>query len=238
MRIFVVLFLSIFYLNNLVSLQYENAYEYLDRLAIEANTDKSSNYHNYTAIYAKYFDQIKNDPIKFLEIGIYQGNSVKLWENYFKNADLHFFDITFGAVQYFSKRSSYYLVNQENPEDLLSFIRLFGGDFDVIIDDGGHTMQQQIVSFQTLFPFVKSGGIYVIEDLHTSYWSHFGGGGHENTTIAFLKNLVDDVNFVGNSTTKARHIHLDPAFEQTLNIYQRDIESIHFYDSVAIILKR
>jgi len=68
------------------------------------------------------------------------------------------------------------------------------GTFDVIIDDGGHTMNQQITSFNNLLPKVKSGGIYVIEDLLTSYMGGFGGGYLRNsTTIEFIKKLVDNI---------------------------------------------
>jgi hypothetical protein len=68
------------------------------------------------------------------------------------------------------------------------------GTFDVIIDDGGHSMNQQITSFTNLLPKVKSGGIYVIEDLLTSYMDGYGGGYLRNsTTIEFIKKLVDNI---------------------------------------------
>ncbi len=212
-------------------------YRHLDGLALQSGADKASNYHNYTEVYAQYFAPFKERPIKFLEIGIFQGNSVKLWESYFAQADLHFIDITFAAVQYFSKRSHYHLANQENPLDLEIVAREAGGNFDIILDDGGHTMNMQIVSFQTLFPHLKSGGMYIIEDLHTSYWPSHGGGG-DKTTISFLKGLIDELNFVGNHTTRASHRNLEPSLLNSLSQYQREIASIHFYDSLAIIIKR
>lgn len=213
-------------------------YKYLDDLALKAGADKGSNFHNYTEVYAQYFSSLKDKPIKFLEIGIDRANSVKLWEAYFPNADLHFMDITFQNVQYFSTRSKYHLANQESAEDLARFIQEAGGAFDIILDDGGHTMNQQITSFRHLFPHVKSGGMYIIEDLHTSYWKSFGGGKHRHTTVAFLKSLIDDVNFVGAQTSRASHLNIDPAAINGMNIYREQILSIHFYDSVAIIIKR
>jgi hypothetical protein len=67
--------------------------------------------------------------------------------------------------------------------------------FDVVIDDGGHSMDQQITSIRTLLPAVRDNGLYVIEDLLSSYHHAYGGGpiGLTNTTIALLKQLVDDV---------------------------------------------
>ena len=216
----------------------KDEYQYLDKLALAAGADKASSYHNYTEIYARYFAPLREQPIKFLEIGISKGNSVKLWESYFKCAELHFIDITLQNAEYHSLKSQYHIVDQESPQEIELFVQKTGGQFDVILDDGGHTMEQQIVSFKCLFPHVKSGGLYIIEDLHTSYWSQFGGGSHEGTTIAFLKGLIDDVNFVGAMTGRASHLYIDPSVSNELTPYKSQIGSIHFYDSVAIILKR
>jgi hypothetical protein len=217
--------------------------ETLNELALKAHADKASDYHNYTAIYARYFDSLREQPIKFLEIGICKGNSVKLWEEYFFSAEMHFIDITLDNVEYFSKRAQYHVANQESPQDLQKFITETGGNFDVIIDDGGHTMNQQIISFQHLFPHVKSGGMYIIEDLHTSYWPGWGKmekirGLVTLTTIEYLKSLIDEVNFVGYRTGCASHQKIDPSIQAEMNIYRESIESIHFYDSMAIITKR
>ncbi len=215
-----------------------NEYQTLDALALEAGADKSSNYHNYTQVYYKYFAPLRAQPIKFLEIGIYKGNSVKLWENYFPNAELHFIDITLDFVEYFSKRSQYHLGNQASPADLSRIMRASGGEFDVILDDGGHHMDQQIMSFQVLFPHVKSGGMYIIEDLHTSYWEGWNAARYPISAVNFLKGLIDELNFVGQRTARASHLKIDPSIAGELNPYREQIESIHFYDSIAIIIKR
>ncbi len=216
----------------------QEAYRSLDELGLQCGTDKASSLHNYTKIYSRYFAPLKDKPIKFLEIGIYQGASVKMWESYFKQATLHFIDISLKHVQYYSKRSRYHVLDQSKPRDLLKLIRKVGGDFDIIIDDGGHTMEQQITSFQHLFPHVKSGGMYIIEDLHTSYWENYGGGDHSHTTVAFLKNLIDDVNYVGATTSCASHANIPSEVVADMTLYRKEIESIHFYDSLAIIFKR
>lgn len=213
-------------------------YRALDNLAVNAGADKGSNGHNYTQVYASYFSPIKNKPIKFLEIGIYKGASVRLWENYFENAELHFMDISLALVEYVSPRSHYHVIDQENEGDLGRFIEQTGGEFDVIIDDGGHTMRQQITSFCALFPHVQSGGMYIIEDLHTSYWDGWGQECSPMTTIEFLKRLVDDINTVGARSGRASHLNIDPALRQSLTLYQESILAIHFYDSLAIIIKR
>jgi hypothetical protein len=234
MKLYFFIIISLY--SNLFSFNQEE-YDKLDQLALLSGADKGSNYHNYTAIYSQHFCNLRHEPIKFLEIGIYTGKSVAMWENYFTNAELHFMDITFERVQYFSPRSKYHLLDQQDRAALKHFAHQVG-QFDIILDDGGHTMEQQISSFVSLFPHVKKGGMYIIEDLHTSYWPAFGGGNHSGTTIEFLKKLIDDVNYVGNKTCRASHETQDPTFMKNLNNFQKDIESLNFYDSVVIIKKR
>lgn len=233
----------------LTTIVHADDYREMDNLALHFDSNrasgKGSNWHNYTEIYSRYFAPLKDKPIKFFEIGIFEGNGVMMWEQYFKNAELHFMDITYSYAKYFSTRSHYHLGDQANAKDLLSIMNTTGGDFDIMIDDGGHTMVQQLVSFITLFPYVKSGGMYIIEDLHTSYWKDYGGGGSyehpkagPGTFINFLKTLIDDVNFVGARTLCADHNKIPADIEKDLDIYKKQIFSMHFYDSMCFILKR
>lgn len=214
----------------------------LDELAITYGTDKSSQAHGYTATYEKYFAPLREKSIKFLEIGFWRGYSAHMWEDYFSNAQLFFIDINKDALSYLKNftRSNLFIVNQEDPIALMNFIQMVGGDFDIIIDDGGHTMNQQITSFKTLFPFLKRGGIYVIEDLHTSY--RFGPNSlvteGQETTVEFLQNLVDCVNKIGAQTGYAAFNKCSPAVLKQLSEYEKHIESIHFYTSLCFIIKR
>lgn len=220
-------------------------YEYLDQLALAAGTDKSSAFHNYTKVYADFFGPVRNEPLVFLELGIYKGNSVKLWESYFPNATLYFIDNTPSYIEYFSRRSHYHFMDQTDWYTLHAFARSVGGEFDIILDDCGHTMVGQIGSFQTFFPYIKSGGLYVIEDLHTSYWQHYGGGGTvqepksgPGTCVYYLQSLVDELNYSGAKTECADDAKVPQSLRQTLNYWQDQIESIHFYKSVCIIRKK
>ncbi len=113
-------------------------------------------------------------------------------------------------------------------------------------------MKQQITSFKVLFPHLKSGGIYVIEDLHTSYWKLYGGSGshprqwgdignpitNKSTAITFLQNLVHNINFYGAKIGRANYENCPDKIKSSLNFYQKTIESIHFYCSLCFIIKR
>jgi len=223
----------------------EKAYLEMDKIALEAGTDKSSAIHNYTKVYSHYFNSIKDKNFKFLEVGIYKGNSVKFWEKYFTKADLNFIDITSENLEYTSERSKYFYLDQSNKLQLTDFIKESGSNFDIIIEDGGHTMEQQLVSFAMLFPTVKSGGLYIVEDLHTSYWIEYGGSGdrvepksNKNSMTEFLKSLTDEVNFVGSKTNAADFDKISPELKSQLTYCQKNIQSIHFYDSLCFIFKR
>jgi len=222
----------------------QKKYESMNAIGLEAGTDKSSSFHNYTQVYSQYLDHLRNDTIRFLEIGIYKGASVKMWEKYLPNADRHFIDITSEFIEYYSPHSKYHFFSQTDVPALTALANSLG-QFDVIIDDGGHTMEQQKISFETLFPFVKSGGIYIIEDLHTSYWKEYGGAGSPErprsgsiTTTAFLQRLVDSVNFVGAASRCADFNKAPDSVLSRASYYQKHIYSMHFYDSVCVIIKR
>lgn len=102
-------------------------------------------------------------------------------------------------------------------------------DLDILIDDGGHTMKQQIVTFEILYDKIKDHGIYLCEDNHTSYWYPFGGGmKRKGTYIEYIKNLIDVMHlwYAGKNTFIKKHQ------------YKEKIYSIHIYDSIVVIEKR
>jgi len=136
-------------------------------LLAEDKTDKGPTSHNFTEIYEHIFFPIKNDPIKICEIGIYKGGSLILWQEYFPNATIFGIDIE-DNHSLNSKRIKTFIADQSNRDQLKQFIEKYSGDYTIILDDGGHTMEQQQTSFGYLFKYVTPGGYYIIEDVHTS----------------------------------------------------------------------
>lgn len=216
----------------------------LDKFAIKSGTDKSSKFHYYTDIYEGYLSHLQQKAIKFLEIGIYEGASVKMWEDYFPKAELHFIDNNPSIIKYHSKRSNYHFLNQASRGELLNFVNDTGGDFDIIVDDGGHRIDQQIISFQMLFPHLKSGGLYIIEDIFTSYLERYGGEGSKlepqsgpKTTIAFFKFLIDELNYIPSMTGCSDEKKAPEWITQGLSYYQKAVKSLHFHRGLGIIEK-
>ena len=105
--------------------------------------------------------------------------------------------------------------------------------FEIILDDGGHSYKQQIVSFETYFPRLTPGGMYFIEDLHTSYRPGSVWDDYYTTCVNYFKNMVDKVNLNGKSFTGYKEI-----YNQPLDYYERNIDFIHFYKSVVVTGKK
>jgi hypothetical protein len=216
----------------------------LDQLAIRYGTDKSSQWHDYAKRYEKYFAPYKDRSIKFLEIGLAMGYSAHMWEHYFSKAQLHFIESDKKFLDIYqsldSSRSHCYLLDQANENDLLHFINHVGGEFDIILDDGGHQMDQQIISFRMLFPTLKSGGMYIIEDLATSFTAtgSYKPESMPGSTVFFLKQLIDEINAFTIKPAGLPYFCADYKRYNDLSYYQKHIESIHFYNCMVVIIKR
>jgi demethylmacrocin O-methyltransferase len=161
--------------------------------AAAKSTDKGPSQHNYTELYERLFFQWKNDPIKIFEIGVAEGGSLEMWQAYFPKARIFAIDIL-DTSRFNNARVTTLIADQANREQLQAAIAASGGDIDVLIDDGGHTMEQQQVSLGFLFKHVRPGGYYVIEDVHTSLpalWKGYGvARDGANTTLRMIENFV------------------------------------------------
>jgi hypothetical protein len=116
--------------------------------------------------------------------------------------------------------------DQAKVDDLYKLLNIAGKDFDVMIDDGGHTMIQQFTSFKYLFPAVKIGGLYFLEDLHTSYWDQYGGGlKKEGTMIEHIKTMIDGMYM---------NMHHKDVGEPNVDV----IESIHCMHELCVFEKK
>ena len=152
------------------------SYEKLVSLGRQHGTDKATS-HNYLQIYAKIFERYNaQKEIKFLEIGAGDiGASHKMWRDYFPEAQIFCFDpfhlpgqketLQEELIQHGVK---VFQGNQLVREDLKKFLDIYGGDFDVIIDDAAHMPDAIQISLGCLFPFLKNGGLYIVEDLITA----------------------------------------------------------------------
>lgn len=175
----------------------------LDKLAIWHGTDKSSSGHNYTKYYEMFFGPFKKlEPmINLLEIGIDKGDSLKMWADYFPSGRIHGIDIR-GDYEYLKKWAhehgcyiETHVVDHSKKGELIVFGESFDQYFDIIIEDGSHMSADSILTFETLFPYLKHGGYYVIEDMLCDYDDRWNKG---VSSIDRVKQMVSEVNMSGN----------------------------------------
>lgn len=194
----------------------------LTHIGMKWNTDKSWS-HFFTEFYNDYFQSFKYKELNILEIGIYQGASLKMLEEYFPKATIHSIDINkdYMNKKYGERIKTYYC----SQEDSKTFNGLFKDTkFDIIIDDGSHQTNHQLISLGFMFKYLKENGLYVLEDLHTSY-----NKGYCNTRISALKVLED---FTQNSKISSEVIS-----KENLDYLEKNIEKIDIFHKTSNNLK-
>lgn len=183
----------------------------------------------YMDAYEDHFAKVRLKVKTVMEIGVQEGGSLKMWRDYFPGANIVGIDITPDCLRFKESRIDVIMGDQSDKIFLAEFAK--DHRFDIIVDDGGHKMKHQLRSFNHLWPIVNPGGWYVIEDLYTSYWPKWDGKPMErdNTTIAFLKTLIDEINWRAMVHPRALQ-------------YKREwkpigIKSLHFYPGIVFIEK-
>jgi demethylmacrocin O-methyltransferase len=206
----------------------------LTKLADIHKTDKSR-YHFYTQHYQKHFQKYQFKRFNFLEIGVggYEnplsgGESLRMWKSFFPFAKIFSVDI-FDKSFLQEKRIKIFKGSQVDT-DFLNSVCIDAGVFDLIVDDGSHLNEHVIKSFEFLFPKLKSGGIYVVEDTQTSYWEEYGGSStnlnQQGTIYTYFKSLIDSLNneeFILKNYQKS--------------YFDKHIISMHFYHNMIFIFK-
>ncbi|WP_334895513.1 hypothetical protein [Nostoc sp.] len=229
----------------------------LKKLALFYSTKwgDESGEHLYAQHYEKHFAHLRNKQLKILEIGIggYDdpsegGSSLKLWKTYFPNSMIYGIDIV--DKKAFEEDRIKIFQGSQDDEHFLKNVIAETGELDIIIDDGSHINQHVIKSFKTLFPALKDGGIYIVEDTHTSYWPslvgerwfNFGKGNvyleslanvggsldlnNPQTSINFFKRLIDGLN---------HEEFLFPGYVPSY--FDTHIVAMHFYHNLVILYK-
>lgn len=211
----------------------------LDEIGKGYRTDKSSPYHNYLNIYENYFAPLRDKQIVLLELGVgdiksfnREGESLLMWRDYFINGKCY------GVDKDPKELSGTFVCDQTDEQGLNNVIRIISNP-NIIIDDCSHVHKNTIRSFEILFPFLKSGGLYCIEDTVTSYWPGWEGSEEffhydsieRPTIMSYMLHLCHCINL------KKQHT-FNPARNIDISDWIKSIESIHFHYSQIIIKKK
>lgn len=153
---------------------------------------RSIKHSTYFESYDHFFSKYRSKNITFVEIGVLGGGSLFMWRDYFgPNARIIGVDLNPNAKKWEAEGFEIYIGSQSDTEFWEGFIENVGL-IDVVLDDGGHTYEQQIITTEALLKSMKNGGIIVIEDTHTSYMDRFGP--KSKSFIEYTKKLIDRVN--------------------------------------------
>lgn len=174
----------------------------LDLLAALYGTDKFGE-HEYTPVYASLMRASRRKAVRLLEIGVggyagaLGGESLRMWASYFRRGRIFGVDL-FDKTALSAGRVQVFQCSQVDAPKLTELAKAHG-PFDFILDDGSHLNAHQIETFGILWPHLKDGGTYIVEDVQTSYWPAYGGGslgtpGYERSCMRWFKELADSVN--------------------------------------------
>jgi len=183
---------------------------------------------NYFEVYDRHFSRFRNKEIVIMEVGVYHGGSLQMWKDYFgPKATIIGIDINPDCKKFEEEKIKIFIGSQDDV-NFLQKLKQQVPKVDVLIDDGGHMMHQQIITFEEMFSHIAKDGVYLCEDVHTSYHEDFGGGyNKKDTFIEYTKKLIDQLNAW----------HSKNQQELDVNEFTLTAKSMHFYDSIVVVEK-
>lgn len=177
-------------------------------------------WEHYFDIYHTHFNKFVNKEVKILEIGIYSGGSLSMWKSYFgDNCKVFGIDIEESCKVYENDYTSIFTGDQEDRTFWKTFFNEVGS-VDIVIDDGGHTTEQQRITFEETLQMINPGGVYLCEDVHRQ----------GNRFAEYSASFIHELN-------KIKHNPKSQILDSDVSNFQSSIKSIHFYPYVFVVEK-
>src|SRR6266542_5372666 len=218
--------------------------ETLERLYAVHVGKVSDRWSLYFNEYDRILDAYRNKPVCLLEIGIQNGGSLEIWSKYFPNAQKLVgcdIDPKCARLRYEDPRIAV-VAGDANSDAAQAVVLGHAPAFDVIIDDGSHRSRDIVKSFARYFPNLADDGVFIVEDLHCSYWEDYEGGLFDPfSAITFFKRLADVVSHEHWGIEKARADILSGFFAKYGSQIDEDalqhVHSVEFINSMCVICK-
>lgn len=199
----------------------------------EHSSDKWEPYFEVYERHLKHLVHRPAAPINFVEVGVQKGGSLDMWRGFFgDNCQITGIDVDpeCAKLQYSHPKTRVVIGDQGDPAFWDQFLST-NKDIDIFIDDGGHYMDQQILTFEKVFPAMPVGSVFICEDTHTSYMPHNGGGLNRiGTFIEYAKKYVDVLHCRGWQESYTTDL-------ESPSVIGKDLTSVHFYDSMVVFEK-
>lgn len=183
---------------------------------------------HYIEVYDKWFNKYRGKEVFVLEIGVSQGGSIELWKKYFGDK-LHYYGVDINPrCKELEEENVKIFIGEQEDRNFWKKLKAELPRLDILIDDGGHTMLQQIVTFEEMYNHVNDDGIYLCEDTQTSYMYAYHGGYKKSTSfIEYSKNFIDQLHAW----------HSEDKSKLSVNNLSKSSYGIHFYTGMVIIEK-
>lgn len=198
----------------------------LERYFLENRGAAIDKWHHYLPLYHRYMQRFRGTGLRFLEIGVQNGGSTRMWRQYFgEEAVLFGVDIDPRCAKLDGICASIRIGSQGDAGFLRSVVDEMGG-VDIVLDDGSHDSVHMRQSLETLFPLLSDGGLYVIEDVHCSYWPAFSGGYRQpGSIVERTKEIVDDLH------------HWYHRRRPRIAATAGKVTGVHYHDSMIVLEK-
>ena len=202
-----------------------------------SSTSKTTNKpHHYFHIYNKHFQRFRNKPVHVLEIGVCKGGSLKMWKNYFgEQAQIYGVDIDPACMKHNDPENGIHVLiaDQANRDDLKRLVKDLPV-IDIVIDDGGHTTNQQITSFDELYDKISENGVYLVEDLCTNYWKPY-----IDSPITFVEYAKEHIDALNAWYFDSMNLYTETAGQKMeMPVFTKITHSISFYNQIIVFEKQ
>ncbi|CAF0755940.1 unnamed protein product [Brachionus calyciflorus] len=223
-------------------IDYRNEWiEEMSQVFQKYGTDKY--HHGYHNLYGSFLGSRKHDRMNILEIGLGcgmsygPGKSLLAWKEYFSNSTISIFEYNRDCAEKFRTQVAHLFIGDQSNFDDLKQVNS-GGPYDVIIDDGGHSRKQMIHSLIGLFPLLKNGGVYVIEDLWFAYTKE--SNDYKKSMVDVIGELIRGFSVLGlNGNTPFDKIpELDISISDDLNYVANNVFSISCFRRACALVKK
>jgi hypothetical protein len=208
----------------------------LNDLGLKHRTDKNSEHHNYLDTYETYLSRFKDKDIVLVDaVGGYEfsdrgGESLRMWSEFFPKAKIIGIDL---YEKKLSLPSNVMTIQcSQDNSSILKMVFLDEGCPDIFIDDFSHVNDLSIKTFEICFPFLKSGGVYIVEDIESFAYPHHGFGGTHDYNDMNFPHILNYFRKMLNELNAKFIAHFTPSE------IGKQIQSIHFYTNCIIIIKK
>ena len=220
-----------------------NFIESFKTIAFKHGTDKVTTHH-YEYVYGQLIGPFRFDNLNFLEIGLGcgmgcgPGKSIPVWKEYMPNANVSILEFNEACARPFESQVKSLFIGDQSDLSLMKRIGEKGGQFDIIVDDGGHTRKRQINSLIGLWPFLRNkGGIYIIEDIFTSF-INYSFNDNVESTIDVIFELIILFNDPSPAGWGPPHVYPQLNISKHSVNIKKDLMSINCFERACALIKK